>query len=1060
MLLKRSFFCFIALFGLALAACAQPLNTHLLKSLSPRSIGPAGMSGRVTAIQVVERNPEVIYAGTASGGLWLSESGGIAWKPIFDDQPVASIGAIAIFQPNPDVIWVGTGEGNPRNSQSSGNGVYRSLDGGKTWRHMGLENSRNIHRIIVHPTNPDVVYVGVQGSAWGDHPDRGVFRTRDGGKTWEKILYRNERTGIADLVMDPQNPNKLIAALWEFHRDAWFFKSGGKSSGLFVTWDGGETWEERDEQDGLPKGELGRMGVAIARSNNQVVYAVVEAEKNGIYRSDDGGSNFRLINNNDEEFARPFYYAEIYVDPSNENRVYNINSSVTVSNDGGKTFSPLLPYLGSAGIHPDHHAWYILPTDPNVMLEGNDGGLSITRDKGKSWRFVENLPLAQYYHINVDMDLPYHVYGGMQDNGSWRGPAYVWRAGGIRNSYFEEVMFGDGFDVVPDPRNSEVGYAMSQGGSLGRYNLGDGTSKFIQPKHPEGKYLRFNWNAGIAMDPFDPNTIYYGSQFLHKSTDQGESWTIISPDLTTNDASKQNFLKTGGLTPDVTAAEYHTTIISVAPSPLKKDVLWVGTDDGNVQLTRDGGKTWTNVVANIPGVPAATWVPQIRPSTYNEAEAWVVFDNHRRNDWTPYAFRTKDFGKTWTKITTPNIRGYCLSVLQDPVEPKLVFVGTEFGLYVSIDECKTWTKYTEGYPTVSTIDFVIHPREADLVVATFGRAAYVFDDIRPLREIATTGGKALLDTLHVFKTPTAVITEFAQASGTRFSGDAMFQGQNRRGGAMISYAVLKGKSPAAKGAPAPAGRGGRGRGAGSGAPGGAKGDSAMVQIFDGAGQLIRTFYHLPDSGLNRIYWDLAEKGFRSPGQEKPEGKVSDNGGVTVLPGKYEVRITYQGKTQATPLEVILDPRVKTTPEALAANRAFARKANELYVPITEAMDKIRAAKPALDLISKQISPADSLMKKATSNMQDSLKTLQLLILDDADKKGYQEDTTTLLARIQLGQYLYSNAYDAPNATHKLLYQLALKESQAVLARIDRFFRESWPAYQEEVRKVKLDPFQD
>lgn len=447
--MKKLFF--IILYFIVIATYnlfAQPLNVEKLHGLKARSIGPAGMSGRVTAIDVVQKNPSIIYVGTASGGLWKTTSGGIDWKPIFDTMKVASIGAIAIDQNIPDVIWVGTGEGNPRNSQTSGNGIYKSLDGGKTWIHLGLENSRNIHRIIIDPRNSDVVYAGVQGSAFGDSDERGVFKTTDGGKTWQKILYVNERTGIADLVMDPSNPNKLFAAMWEFRREPWFFTSGGKGSGLYVTFDGGKTWTKKTDKDGLPSGELGRIGIAIARSNPEIVYALIEAKVNALYKSTDGGFNwFKVSDKNIGD--RPFYYAEIYVDPKNENRIYNIYTQVSVSEDGGKTFNILI-----SKIHPDHHAFYIHPENPNFLIDGNDGGLAISYDRGKTWRFVENLPVAQFYHINVDNDFPYNVYGGLQDNGSWKGPSRVFNYLGISNFDWQEVGFGDGFDVLPDPDDS------------------------------------------------------------------------------------------------------------------------------------------------------------------------------------------------------------------------------------------------------------------------------------------------------------------------------------------------------------------------------------------------------------------------------------------------------------------------------------------------------------------------------------------------------------------------------------------------------------------------------
>ncbi|MFV1981350.1 MAG: WD40/YVTN/BNR-like repeat-containing protein, partial [Rhodothermia bacterium] len=469
--LRRPLLIFAVLVSGALAA--QPLDMDLFKGMKARAIGPAGMSGRVTSIDVVESDKDVIYVGTASGGLWRSVNGGTTFSPIFDDQNAASIGAVAVNQSNPDLIWVGTGEGNPRNSQTGGTGMYRSIDGGYTWQYLGLEESRSIHRIVLHPDEPDVAWIGVQGPAWGETEQRGVFRTTDGGATWEKVLFVNERTGIADLVLDPSNPNKLIAAMWEFRRWPWFFKSGGEGSGIYVTYDGGSSWEKRTSNDGLPKGELGRIGLAIAPSSPDIVYAIVESEQNAVYRSEDGGRKWAKRSDDKDPRSRPFYYADIFVDSQNENRLYHIFSDISRSEDGGKTFEKIVKYTGD-DMHPDNHAWWIDPDNPDFMINGNDGGLNITHDRGRTWRFIENLPLAQFYHIRVDDELPYNVYGGMQDNGSWKGPAYVWRFGGIRNAYWQELNFGDGFDVIPDPEDHRYGYAMSQGGHLNRYDADTG----------------------------------------------------------------------------------------------------------------------------------------------------------------------------------------------------------------------------------------------------------------------------------------------------------------------------------------------------------------------------------------------------------------------------------------------------------------------------------------------------------------------------------------------------------------------------------------------------------
>ncbi|MEM1271467.1 MAG: hypothetical protein AAGI08_15590, partial [Bacteroidota bacterium] len=759
--------------------------------MQAREVGPAGMSGRVTSIDVVLRSPNTWYVGTASGGLWMTTSGGTDWTPIFDDQPVASIGDVKVFQNNPDIIWVGTGEGNPRNSQTNGNGVYKSIDGGQTWTHLGLEDSRAIHRMILHPTDPMIAWAGVQGPAWGETEQRGVFKTTDGGKTWTKTLYVNDRTGIGDLVQDPGNPDHLIAAMWEFRRWPWFFESGGEGSGLYVSYDGGETWAQRTHEDGLPKGQLGRMGLAFAPSDPDRVYALVEAEKkNGLYRSDDGGDSWSLVST-ENIGNRPFYYADLFVDPNNENRIYNLFSLVTVSEDAGKTFDTLLPY---ERVHPDHHALWIHPDNSDFIINGNDGGLAVSHDRGDSWRFVENLPLAQFYHIRVDDAHPYNIYGGMQDNGSWRGPAYVYRAGGIRNAYWEEVAFGDGFDTMPDASDPRYGFAMSQGGNLYRYDLETGQRKLVRPTAAGDTTLRFNWDAALAQDPFEPATIYYGSQYVHKSTDRGDTWTVISGDLTTNDPDKQRQIDSGGLTYDVTQAENYTTITAISASPLQENVLWAGTDDGRVHVTQDGGANWTDLTGRFAGVAEGTWVPQIHASRHRAGSAFVLFEDHRRNNWTPYAYETADFGETWTRIVDEDeVYGYVLSIEQDPVEPSLLFLGTEFGLHVSFDAGTTWEKWTHGVPTVSVMDLAIQEREHDLILGTFGRSAYVLDDLRPLRAVAQTMA-GLGNPLTVFETPTAVLATYAQATGTRFAAEAEYAGENRPYGARIHYMLSEAAS--------------------------------------------------------------------------------------------------------------------------------------------------------------------------------------------------------------------------------------------------------------------------
>ncbi|MGB2703830.1 MAG: hypothetical protein WBC81_09195, partial [Chitinophagaceae bacterium] len=896
----RKYFLLTLSLIICLLTTAQKVSLEQFKNLKPRNIGPAGMSGRITSIDAVHKNPAIIYVGAASGGIWKTENAGADWKPIFDDQPIQNIGALAIQQSNPAVVWVGTGEGNPRNSLNIGEGIYKSLDAGKTWKRMGLEKTRNIHRVIIDPVNPNTVYVAAIGNPYAQHAERGVYKTTDGGETWSRILYTNDTTGCAELVMDPSNPNKLIASMWQHYRLPWRMKSGGPGSGMYITVDGGRNWKKLTKEDGLPDGQIGRIGIAFARSMPSRVYAKIESAKNGFYKSDDGGFKWTLVNSDPAQVTdRPFYYQEIYVDPKNENRIYDIHSTVTYSEDGGKSFSTMLPYFG---IHPDHHAWWIHPEDENLIIEGNDGGIGISRDRGKTWVFDEKLPAGQFYHINVDNELPYNVMGGMQDNGSWLGPAYTWTNGGIRNYYWSNIGGGDGFDAMPD--NDEAGwvYSMSQGGSVGRVNYKTGERWNIRPPYlgtDEKNMYRFNWNAAIAQDPFDKNTIYYGSQHVHKSKNKGASWETISPDLTTNDSAKIDQSTTGGLTLDITGAENHCTILAIEPSTKQKGVIWVGTDDGNVQLTTDDGKTWTNFRGKIPGLPNGSWIPQIKASRHNAGEAFVVANDYRRGDFKPYIFRTTDFGKTWTRLVDERkVTGYALCVLQDPAEPNLIFAGTEQGLWISFDNGNNFQQWKNSYPSVSTYDLAIQEREADLAIATFGRALWILDDIRPLRKVAAANG-SITKKLTVFSAPDAYQAQYRAAPGYEWSTMGLWDAPNRSRGAAVSWFVNNASDTAAKKA---------------------KADSVQVKIYNEQNENIRNLKWKTDTGFNRQYWGMEQKGFRQPGSPKPRPGSPEPASFIVLPGIYKVVITLNKESDSTYIKVNDDPRLGNRNEMKLAQR--------------------------------------------------------------------------------------------------------------------------------------------
>jgi len=967
---------------------AQKVDMSIFHGMSPRNIGPAGMSGRVTSIDVDLSDVDNIFIGTAAGGVWKSENSGHTWAPIFDDALAASIGDVEIYQKNPDIIYVGTGEGNPRNSQNSGWGMYKSIDGGKTWIHLGLEKTRQIHRVIIHPDNPDVVVIGVAGATWGDSPHRGIYKTVDGGKTWKKKLFFNNRTGISDLVADPENPNKMIAAMYEHRRWPWFYKSGGEGSGMYMTLDGGETWNEIDRDKGLPKDELGRIGLSFAPSNSDFVYAYIESKENAIYRSTDGGQNWKKMSKSGDSKigGRPFYYADIYVDTKNPNRVYSIASEVTVTEDGGKTWEMFAP---GNKIHTDHHAWWSHPEDPEHIMIGHDGGLNTSHDRGKNWTFADNLPLAQFYHLRVDNAFPYNVMGGLQDNGSWRGPSQTWFKGGIRNMYWQRLSVGDGFDVVPDPLDNDYGYAMGQAGNLVRWHAPTGHLKKIKPIHPDGEYLRFNWNTGIAIDPHDQKTIYYGSQYLHKSSDYGNSWEIISFDLTTNDPEKQKFLESGGLSYDVTGAEFHTTIISIDPSPVTPEIIWVGTDDGNVQITKDGGKNWTNVIANIRGVPKNTWVTQITASFYNEGEAVVVFDDHRRNNWEPYVFRTKDLGKSWTRIIDANdVRGYTYCYVQDPVEPNLMFVGSEFGLYVSFDGGKIWNRWTNNIPTMPITDMVIHPREHDLVIGTFGRAFWILDDIRPLREIAANGvSQSINKSVHLYPIPDAHLMFIGESIGYRQGkiGDALYNGENRAYGALITYNINQKNSDLKD-----------------------LESKVKIEILDHQKTAIRTFYKAPKVGINRTNWNLRMDAPRYPQVEKPKKEVEKRFGFYAAPGDYQVKVSYNGKESLGWLKVHSDPRKDIDETKISEKMELFAHQNELIKRATAAVDEVRDIQSNIKiikelLVTNEVSKGD----RIHSSIKSVEKEIKLLIEKALGKKaqGIYRKPDVLRSMISSTSYL-------------------------------------------------------
>ncbi|RMH13554.1 MAG: hypothetical protein D6701_12225 [Gemmatimonadetes bacterium] len=997
------------------AVTAQSVEPEALRSLEPRSIGPAGMSGRIAAITALPDDPDVVYVGAATGGLWKSTNGGQTWRPLFDEQPVLGVGAVAVSPSHPDIVWVGTGEGNPRNSAGVGAGVYRSLDGGETWTFLGLEHSERIHRIVLDPYDPDVAFVGVMGPAWSDGEERGVYRTRDGGRTWDRVLYVDERTGVSDLVMDPRNPRTLFAGMWEFRREPWFFTSGGPGSGLYVSRDGGDTWRRLGPSDGLPEGELGRIGLSVYAADPDIVYALVEARPSVLLRSDDGGRSWRTVNRGGRQVApRPFYYTDIQVAPDNELRIYNLHSRLQVSEDGGRSFRTI-----GRGVHSDFHAIWIAPNDPEHLYIGTDGGVFVSRDRGEHFRMIDNLPVGQFYHVSVDDDVPFNIYGGMQDNGSWKGPSDVWENGGIRNYHWKEVAFGDGFGTLVDPLDPAYGYAMSQGGGLVRFDVRTGERKRIRPWAPDSVTLRFNWNAAIATDPFDVGTVYYGSQFVHKSPDRGDSWQIISPDLTTDDPDKQRQQQSGGITRDATGAENHTTILTIAPSPVERDVIWVGTDDGNVQVTTSGGGSWTNVRERIKGVPEGTWVPHIEASKFARGSAFVVFEDHRRGNWEPYIYRTDDYGRNWERIADDDdLRGFVHTVEQDPEAPGLLFAGTEFGLWVTLDGGDHWFPWTYGFPAAPVRSLVVHPRDADLVIGTHGRALWVLDDIRPLRALSLDPTLTRRP-VHVFRPPVAYVRRTAQVDGYHFPADAMFSGATRPRGALVSFWAA---APEA--------------------------DSATVEILDETGATLRRWRTGVGAGVNRLVWDLREalpEDARAVGED-PEDLASP--GAEVLPGLYTVRVSLDGAESEGVVDVRPDPRVHVSMDDRRARYEAVRRSIVLNARIGALQRTARRVREALDEVGEWLDGSDA-DPEVVRAVRGGLRELRRALGEAA--------SLTEVQRFRRGLFGMASTYDRPTEGERLDLQRTAEALDRAVERMNTFLAVDYAAFVERVRAAGIDP---
>ncbi len=964
----------ILAFMVGSAAIAQDAATkgkELFGDMRARHIGPALMSGRVSDLELHPTNDRVVYVGAAGGGVWKSTNGGATFNPIFDEY-CQSIGAVEVDPSNPDnIVWVGTGETWTRNSVTVGDGLYKTNDGGSTWLKMGFEKSERIAGIQVNPKNSNEVYVGVMGALWSDSEDRGLYKTTDGGKTWNKILYVDKTTGCSDLLLDPKDPNIIYAAFWEFRRSAWSFNSGGLNSALYKSTDGGATWNKI--HNGFPKGQLGRIAVAVAPSNPNILYAVIESEQDkdkGLYRSDDAGATWKQTNGDFGLVVRPFYFSRITVDPRNPDVVVKAGLTGSISRDGGKTFKNLGP------MHSDIHDMVFDIHNSDRMYVGTDGGVYRSWDGGTNMEIVENLPLSQFYQISVDNEEPYNVYGGLQDNGSWYGPSSS--PGGVEARDWHVVGVGDGYRVLPHP-TKKILYSEMQGAeNVWRYDRTKEQVKTIQPLAMKGDpKLRFNWNSPMATSAFKPDRFYMGSQFVHRSEDMGDTWVKISPDLTTNDPLKTEQGKSGGLSRDNSGAENHCTIFTIAESPLDENIVWAGTDDGNIQVTKDGGKTWTNVVANIPGLPKNTSCWHIEASVFGKGTAYAVFTGYQKGDQKPYTFKTTDFGATWKSVISNDVVGFVRNIQEDYVNENLLFLGTEFGLYISMDGGLSWAKFTNNMPSVAVHFIDLQKRTNDLVMGTHGRGVIIIDDISPLRQLSS---ETLAKEFHFFPIKPATMDESNGFGGT--ASETQFVGANASTNAKIVY-YLKKRHTLGK---------------------------MTAELQDMNGNKITDLDAGKAKGINVIEW-----GFTTKPPKIAVGKTFAFGGFTsprVPAGTYKVVIQKGKETFTNDLVVQYDPKSTIPLADRKANEEVTKKlfdmTQELAYMVYDIDETIKAAEE-----QKAKSPAAA--KAVTPLLTELNKLKETLVITTGDnyvgagEPQLREDLAELYSKVASTFFKPSNA---------------------------------------------------
>ena len=1002
-----------------------------------RNIGPAGMSGRIDDIAVLERDPRIFYVATATGGLWKTVNNGVTLTPVFDSAATSSIGDVAIPADDPNLVWVGTGENNNRQSSSWGDGVYKSTDGGKSWKNMGLKESKQVARVVIDPVDHEVVYVAALGDLWRPGGDRGIYKSTDGGVSWSRVLDAGPDAGGTDLIMDPANNKVLYAATYQRRRASFGFNGGGTGSALWKTADAGRTWTKLTK--GIPEGPLGRIGIDIYRGNPNIVYTRIEhAKEGGVYRSDDAGTSWRKMGSTN---GRPMYFGQIRVDPKNDLRVYLPQTPLGVSDDGGKTFR----FDGANRIHVDHHAMWIDPNNSDHMMIGNDGGVSITYDKGNKWMWLPNLVVGQFYHVGYDMQTPFNVCGGLQDNQSWCGPSQVRVGEGITDADWWTVPGGDGFVNLIDPTNARTIFSESQDGNIFRFDKLTGESKSIQPFAPSSeKASRWNWDTPMLISPHDAATIYAGGNKLLKSPDRGHSWKAISPDLTTG-VDRDTLELMGTKLKEVKIAkndgvDSYATLFTIAESRKKPGLLYTGSDDGQLNVTKDGGTTWTNVTSKVPNAPKWSYVSKVEPSKFDEGTVYATFDSHRTGDYGTYVFVSADYGNSWTSIAGNLPKGEVVrTITEDQKNADVLYLGSEAGLWVSLDRGKAWTRVRANLPTVPVYEITLHPRDNAMILATHGRAVWVLDQLSPFQEAAKA---AATDAAHIFAT--APVYQ-RTPSGTRYyqsQGDMQFIGENPPFGARITY-WLKTKA-----------------------------DSVRIVIKDDAGNQIRelkgdTLKGRMAAGINTVVWDLQIEPIAAP--KRIGGGAAGGGGggfgffgrgdggtpgPMVLPGDFRATLVVNGKeVGSAPLTIRGDPDIQITDADRRRRYDLLKEGQQLQAKLAEAVAAVTTANKQLKEIKGQLPDSTKLAAAIKATMDSLVKDLEpikkkLGIRDEDDTSDFDFSEFRKVLVFKLGSAVgnVGGSTSPPSESDFALWGEAKTEVPAAIDEVNRFVARLQPFY--------------